>query len=65
MLAWRLVWKDWGFAPTLFGQAKHFLELAEGDAIPSAAEAYIRASIVFALVSFEAYFFELVRAYIH
>ena len=64
MLAHRMLWKDWGFAPTLFGQARHFLELAKGDAVPSAGEAYVRASIVFALVSFEAYFFELLRAYI-
>jgi len=54
MLIWRAVWKDWGFAPTLFAQARQFLELAK-HSDSSAQEAYIRASIVFSVMCFEAY----------
>ena len=64
MRAWRMLWKDWGFAESLFTQAKHFLASARQSASGSAQEGLIRASIVFSLMSFEAYFFEVVNGYI-
>ena len=57
MRASRSLWKDWGFAASLFTQAKHFLASARQSATGSAQEGLIRASIVFSLMSFEAYFF--------
>jgi len=62
MLIWRAVWKDWGFAPTLFAQAQ-FLELAK-HSDSSAQEAYIRASIVFSVMCFEAYWHDVITGYI-
>jgi len=62
--AWRMLWRDWGFAPTLFSQAEHFLELAERSENESPQEGFIRASIVFFLISFEAYFFEFIRGFV-
>jgi hypothetical protein len=59
-----MMWKDWGFSPSLFGQAKHFLELARHDTDPQAREGHIRASIVFSHMAFEAYFREAVLGYI-
>ena len=64
MIAWRTLWKDWGFAPTLFSQAKHFAGLAADGAPGNSQEGFIRASIVFFLMSFEASFFELIRGFI-
>ncbi len=55
------MWKDWGFAPSLFAQAKEFLDLAKRSGTP---EGYIRASIVFSLMSFEAYWGNVIRGYI-
>jgi hypothetical protein len=60
MLMWRAGWKDWGFAPALFAQAKQFLKLAKHSA-ESLQEGYIRASIVFFLMSFEAYWRDIIR----
>lgn len=57
----RSMWKDWGFAPSLFAQAKRFLELAKSDSAP---EGNIRAAIVFSLMAFEAYWTEAVKGYI-
>jgi hypothetical protein len=57
------MWKDWGFAPSLFAQAKQFLDLAK-HSDGSAQEGYIRASIVFSLMSFEAYWRDVIRGYI-
>jgi hypothetical protein len=64
MIAWRMLWKDWGFAPALFSQAKYFLALARDSAPGNSQEGLIRASIVFFLMSFEAFFLELVKGYI-
>ena len=59
------MWKDWGFAATLCDQAKHFLDMARQTATGSEQEGYIRASIVFAVMSFEAFFFrEVITGYI-
>jgi hypothetical protein len=63
VIIWRAMWKDWGFAPSLFAQAKQFLDLAK-HSDGSAQEAYIRASIVFSLMSFEAYWRDLIKGYI-
>src|SRR5690348_11617991 len=63
MLMWRAGWKDWGFAPTLFVQAKQFLDLAKHSEGYSQ-EGYIRASIVFFLMSFEAYWRDVIRGHI-
>jgi hypothetical protein len=63
VLIWRSLWKDWGFAPFLFAQAKHFLDLAKHNT-GSAQEGYIRASIVFSLMSFEAYWHNVIKGYI-
>jgi hypothetical protein len=57
------MWKDWGFAPSLFAQAKQFLDLAK-HSDGSAQEGYIRASIVFSLMCFEAYWREVITSYI-
>jgi hypothetical protein len=51
------MWKDWGLATTLRGQAKRFLELAKQTPVGSEQEGYVRASIVFSVISFEAFFF--------
>jgi hypothetical protein len=60
-----MMWKDWGLAGTLYSQAEHFLDLAKQTAVGSEQEGYIRASIVFAVMSFEALFFrEIIRGYI-
>jgi hypothetical protein len=64
MILFRTLWKDWGFAASIFAQAKHFLELAKASADPGIREGYARASIVFFIFAFEAYFFEVVRGYI-
>jgi hypothetical protein len=59
------MWKDWGLAPTLRSQAKRFLDLAEQTTVGAEQEGYIRASIVFSSMSFEAFFFrEIIRGYI-
>jgi len=63
MLSWRMLWKDWGFAASLFNQAKNFLASAKQIAGGSAQQGLVRASIVFSLMSFEAYFFEIVKGY--
>ncbi len=63
MLIWRGMWKDWGFAPSLFAQAKQFLDLAK-HSDGSAQGGDIRASIVFSLMSFESYWRDVVRGYI-
>jgi hypothetical protein len=63
VIFWRAMWKDWGFAPSLFAQAKQFLDLAK-HADGSAQEGYVRASIVFALMSFEAYWCDVITGYI-
>jgi hypothetical protein len=60
----RMMWKDWGFAPALFAQAEHFLELARRDTNYHVREGYIRASIVFFRMAFETYFLDVVRGYI-
>jgi hypothetical protein len=62
MIIWPAMWKDWGFAPSLFAQAKHFLDLAK-HSDGSAQEGYIRASIVFSLMSFEAFWREVITGY--
>jgi len=62
MIIWRAIWKDWGFAPSLFAQAKQFLDLAK-HSDGAAQEGYIRASIVFSLMSFEAYWREVITGY--
>jgi hypothetical protein len=54
MIIWRAMWKDWGFAPSLFAQAKQLLDLAK-HSDGSAQEGCIRASVVFSLMSFEAF----------
>lgn len=59
-----MMWKDWGFAPSLFGQAERFLELARHETDHQAREGHIRASIVFSHMAFEAYFRDAVRGYI-
>ena len=64
MITTRMAWKDWGFAESIFSQSKHFLDLAKQNTTSSIQEGYIRASIVFSLMSFEAYFGEVVRGYI-
>jgi hypothetical protein len=64
MIVFRGLWRDWGFAGSIFGQAKHFLELARQAPPGTMQEGYVRASIVFFLISFEAYFFEVIRGYI-
>lgn len=63
VIIWRAEWKDWGFAPALFAQAKQFLDLAKHSDDPSQ-EGYIRASIVFSLMSFEAYWRNVIRGYL-
>jgi hypothetical protein len=63
VIMWRAMWKDWGFAPSLFAQAKQFLDLAKHSA-GSAQEGCIRASIVFSLMSFEAYWRDVITGYI-
>src|SRR5882724_5199171 len=63
MIIWRAIWKDWGFAPSLFAQAKQFLDLAK-HSDGSVQEGHIRASIVFSLMSFEAYWGDVIRGYI-
>jgi hypothetical protein len=64
MIAWRMLWKDWGFSAALFSQAKHFLALATDSSPGTSQEGLIRASIVFFLMSFEAFFVELIKGYI-
>lgn len=66
MIAFRMMWKDWGFASTLYSQATRFLDLAEQISVGSEQEGYVRASIVFSVMSFEAFFFrEIIVGYIH
>jgi hypothetical protein len=57
MLVLRTMWKDWGLTTTLRGQATHFLELAKQTRVGSEQEGYVRASILFSVMSFEAFFF--------
>ena len=57
------MWKDWGFAPSLFPQAKQFLDLAK-HSDGSTQEGCIRASIVFSQMSFEAYWRDVITGYI-
>jgi len=64
MIAWRMAWKDWGFAPALFDQAQQFLRFAENPLQGGSQEGFIRASIVFFLMSFEAFFYELIKGFI-
>ena len=64
MIAWRVLWKDWGFASALFKQARQFLDLAMETAPGNSQEAFIRASIVFSLMSFEAFYLELIKGYV-
>lgn len=64
LLAIRMMWKDWGFASTLFAQAKMFLDLAKASE-HTAQEGHIRAAIVFFLMAFEASFLDAVRSYIY
>jgi hypothetical protein len=63
VIIWRAMWKDWGFAPSLFAQAKQFLDLAK-HSDGSTQDGYIRASIVFSLMSFEAYWRDVITCYI-
>src|SRR5260370_35511443 len=63
MLIWRMLWKDWGFAESLFAQAKYFLELAKAGG--AADEGFIRASMLLSQMSFEAYYrSDVIPAYI-
>lgn len=55
------MWKYWGFEASLFAQAKYFLDGAKGNIQQ---EANVRATIVFSLMSFEAYWYEVVKGYI-
>ena len=64
LVAWRGLWKDSGFAPTIFNQARRFFALAIASRVETDRSAHIRACIVFALMAFEAYFFELIRGFI-
>ena len=64
MLMFRMMWKDWGFADSLFSQAQAFLDLANAAPRDKASEAYIRATIIFSQMAFEAYFRSVVRGYI-
>lgn len=63
LLPLRMMWKDWGFAATLYEQARHFLTLAKASTSESDVLAHIRASIVFSLMSFEAHYREAVRGF--
>src|SRR5688500_597091 len=64
VIALRATWKDWGFAESLFSQAKTFLALA-GDGLDDRGRgACVRASIVFFQMAFETYFQQSVRGYI-
>lgn len=63
MLIFRAMWRDWGFAPSLFAQAKQFLDFVKQSDGPTQ-EGYIRASIVFSLMSFEAYWRDVISGYI-
>lgn len=59
------MWKDWGLAATLRRQANGFLQLAKQTRNANEQEAYVRASMVFSVMSFEAFFFrEVVKSYI-
>ena len=58
-----MMWKDWGFAESLFSQATTFLRLAS-DSETHTREAHIRAAIVFFQMAFEAYFRDAIRGYI-
>ena len=60
----RTMWKDWGFAQAVYGQAKHFLDLAKGSQNPTDKDGYVRAAFVFFVISFEAHFYEVVRGFI-
>jgi hypothetical protein len=60
-----MMWKNWGLAAMLHGQAKHFLHLAKQTPAGSEQEGFVRASIVFSVMSFEAFFFrEVIMGYI-
>jgi hypothetical protein len=59
-----MAWKDWGFAPSLFSQAKVFLKAAKECGSLAEQEPLIRASILFALASFEAHFYDVVKSHI-
>ena len=64
MLTWLPLWENWGFAASLYGQAKYFLTSAKRSAV-NEQEGLIRASIVFFLMSLEAYFFaEIIKEYL-
>src|SRR5688572_16284594 len=64
LLAWRALWKDWGFANALFRQGEHFLRTASQSSDARVREGYIRASILFFLMAFEAYFHAAIRGYV-
>ncbi len=64
MLTWRAAWRDWGFAENLYRQASRFTNLAGSAGEEDEKLAYVRASIVFSLISFEAHFNEVVRRYL-
>jgi hypothetical protein len=59
----RAMWKDWGFAPSLFSHAKDFLGLAK-KSTGRVQEGFVRAAIIFSLMSFEAYWRDVIRGYI-
>ena len=59
-----MMWKDWGFAQSLFSQVKMFLEFARDARDRTTRDGHIRAAIIFALMAFEAYFMEVARGYI-
>jgi hypothetical protein len=64
MLVFRSLWKDWGLAAALRSQASHFLELAQ-QAPAGEQESFVRASLLFSVMSFEAFFFrECIMGYI-
>lgn len=60
----RMMWKDWGFAESLFSQANSFLQLASDPSQSSLREACVRAAILFFQMSFEAYFHDAILGYI-
>lgn len=65
MLVFRTMWRDWGLATTLSSQAKHLLELAKQTPVGNVQEGYVRASIVFSVMSFEAFFYrEIIGGFI-
>jgi hypothetical protein len=59
-----MMWKDWGFAAAVYGQAKHFLDVAKTSQSPAEKDGYVRAAFVFLVMSVEAHFYEVVRGFI-